>query len=158
MINKEFLQAINPKEKPYNPKYSEGTYTFLHRNRNKDVKVYWKKKDNINGDIVSFDPSDIRSPQIYFMYRENGDWFGVSWYRIMSNKYKVLDYSSFEMDGFDDITEWFCNEYIRVGRCLFDSNHINFLLGENNDYVGEHNRFEIIDGVKSCRWCGKEIK
>lgn len=158
MITSEFLKTINPNSKPYNPKYSEGTYTFLNRNKNKDVKVYRKKRDNINGAIVDFDPDDIRTPQIYFMYRENGDWFGASWYRIMSNEYKVLDYSSFEMDGFEDITEWLCEEYSKVGRCLFDTSHINFLLGENHDYVGEENRFEVINGVKSCRWCGKEIK
>ena len=26
MITKEFLKQINPKQQPYNPKYSQGTY------------------------------------------------------------------------------------------------------------------------------------
>ena len=158
MIDKEFLQLVNPKIIPYNPKYSEGTYTFLYRNRNKGVKIYWKKKNNFSGDIVNFNPSEVCSPQVYFMYKENGDWFGVSWYRIMSNEYKVLDYSSFEMDGFEDITDWFCDEYIKIGRCLFDVTHSNFLLGENHDYVSNEERFEMINGIKKCRWCGKVVE
>lgn len=156
-MNKEFLQLINPNVKPYNPKYSEGTYKFLHRNKDKDVKAYWKKKNNIDGDIVAFNSSNIYSSQIYFMYRENGDWFGISWQRIMSNEYKVLDYSSFEMDDFEDITEWFCEVYLRVGRCLFDTAHVNFLLGENHNYVTEEERFQVVESVKYCRWCGRDI-
>jgi len=160
MINKEFLKQINPKTKPYNPKYSQGTYTFLHKNRNKDIKIYWRKRNNFSGDIITFNKKAIKfyPTQIYFMYKINGDWLGTSWTKIMRNEYQVMDYSNWEMNEFEDITEWFCEEYIKIGRCLFDTTHSNFLLGENNEYVGVENRFEVINGVKFCRWCGKEIK
>ena len=159
MITKEYLKTINPKQQSYNPKYSQGTYTFLHKNKNKDIKIYWLNKNYVTGNIIAFNKRAIKfyPTQIYFMYKVNGDWLGTSWTNIMRNKYKVYDYSSWEMNEFEDITEWFFNEYSKIGRCLFDREHINFLLGENHNYVGEEGRFETVDGVKYCRWCGKEI-
>jgi len=159
MLNKEFLKAINPKQQPYNPKYSEGTYKFLHKNKNKDIKIHWRKRNNFSGDIVAFDPSKIKfySTQVCFMYKENGNWFGTSWANIMRNEHKLYDYSDWDREEFEDITEWFCDEYLRIGRCLFDSVHTNFLLGENHNYVNDSERFEIVDGIKYCRWCGKEV-
>jgi len=160
MITKEFLKAINPKSNPYNPKYSQGTYTFLHKNINKDIKIYFKNRNNITGNIITFNIRAIKyyPTQIYFMYKTDYKWQGISWFKIMSNKYETMDYSSLEMKEFEDITDWFCSEYIKIGRCLFDIEHINFLLGENHNYVGEKNRFETVDGIKKCKWCGKVVE
>jgi len=160
MIDKQFLQLINPKSKPYNPKYSQGTYAFLHKNINKDIKIYWLNKNYVTGNITTFNRKAIKfyPTQIYFMYKINGDWLGTSWTKIMRNEYQVVDFSSWEMNEFEDITEWFCDEYVKIGRCLFDRGHTNFLLGENHNYVSNEERFEIVDGVKYCKWCGKEIK
>lgn len=159
MITKDFVEKVNPKQKTYNPKYSEGTYKFLHKNKNNNIKVYWRKKNNISGSVTNFDSSEMKfyPTQVYFMYEVNGDWLGTSWTNIMRNEYKVMDYSSFEMVEFEDITDWFIAEYVKVGRCLFDREHINFLLGENYEYVTDDQRFEVVDGVKKCRWCRKEV-
>ena len=160
MLSKEYLNNINPNQNPYNAKYSHGTYRFLFNNKNKDIKVYWKKTSYIDGEVTDFNKNNIRfyPTQIYFMYESNGDWLGVSWTRIMQNKYKVSDYTCFmSEDEFEDITEFFFSEYLRIGRCLFDQKHINFLLGKDYNYVTKEERFETVDGIKKCRWCGKEI-
>jgi len=160
MLSKEYLNQINPNQNPYNGKYSHGTYRFLFNNKNKDIKVYWKKTNYIDGEVTDFNQNNIRfyPTQIYFMYESNGDWLGVSWTIIMQNKYKVSDYTCFmSEDEFEDITEFFFSEYLRIGRCLFDQKHINFLLGKDYNYVTKEERFETVDGIKKCRWCGKEI-
>jgi len=159
MISKEYLNQINPNQNPYNAKYSEGTYRFLSKNKNKDVKVYWRKKSYINGEITEFKTNNIRfyPTQIYFMYDLCGDWLGTSWTNIMRNKYKVMDYSYFDKNEFEDISEFFFSKYLRIGRCLFDQEHINFLLGKDYNYVIKEERFEFIDGVKKCKWCGLQI-
>jgi len=157
MITKEFLKEINPKQKSYNPKYSEGTYKFL--NDNNLIKVFWNKVSRINGEITNFDPSKIKfyPTQIYFIFDTTKSWLGTSWTNIMSNKYKLYSYEGLERN-FKDITEWFCEEYLRIGRCLFDREHTNFLLGENHNYVSDDERFEMLKGIKKCKWCGKVIK
>ena len=160
MLSKEYLNQINPNQNPYNAKYSQGTYKFLSKNKNKDIKVYWKKTNSIDGETTDFNINNIRfyPTQIYFMYEVNGDLLGVSWIRVMHSMYKFMDYSYFGREDFEDITEFFFNKYLRIGRCLFDKEHINFLLGEDYNYVTEEERFEIVNGVKKCKWCKKEIK
>ena len=75
----------------------------------------------------------------------------------MQNKYGIQDYT-YMINDFQDITEIFLSKYLEIGRCVFDTTHNNFLLGENHGYVGDENRFEIVDGIKKCKWCGKIIE
>ncbi len=162
MINKEYLNKINPKQEVYDSKYSEETYKFLNKNKTKDIKVYWHKKSLIgliDGSYTAFNPDEIElhPTQIYFIYKSQGDWLGISWIEIMSNNYKVLDYSDCDRTDYIDVTEWFYKKYLEIGRCIFDKKHYNFLLGENYNYVKEEERFDVIDGIKKCRWCDKII-
>lgn len=157
MINKEYLKKINPNKLEYEAKYSEGTYKFLSKNKNKDIKIFWRKRSGIDGRIIEFNPEDVCSPQVYFIYEQNGDLLGTSWSSIMWNKYKVMDYTGWDREEFEDITDIFLDTYLRIGRCMFDSEHINFMLGKNHSYVTKEERFKTIDGIKKCRWCGIEI-
>lgn len=154
MISKEYLEKINPNKDTYNAKYSEGTYKFLSKNKNKDVKIYFRKKDKIDGKLLEFNPTNVYSTQIYFMYEVNGDWLGTPWVNIMQNKYQVMDYTNFDRDEFEDITDTFLDTYLKIGRCMFDNKHINFLLGKDHAYVSNEERFTEKDGHKTCLWCG----
>ena len=157
MLSKEFLKQINPKQKDsYNPKFSEGTYKFLNRYKKKDIKVYWKRTSNWSGKETEFTFNRVSTPQVFFIYEENSDYFGASWNQVMQNKYGIFDYT-YQISDFEDITEIFLSKYLEIGRCVFDTTHNNFLLGENHNYVGDENRFEIIDGIKKCKWCEKII-
>ena len=160
MLTKEFIKNINPKQNPYNTKYSEGTYKFFNKYKSKDLKIYWNKRSRFDGKITEFNAENISfyPTQIYFMYEELGDLYGTTWSQVMQNKYKVSDYTHWDRNDFQDITEWFCNTYLKIGRCIFDNEHTNFLLGQNHGYVGDEERFEIIDEVKKCKWCGKAIE
>ena len=159
MIDKLYLKQINPNQNKntYNPKYSEGTYKFLNKYKKKDIKVYWKKKNNWDGKETDFSFDKVCTPQVFFIYEENSDYFGASWSQAMQNKYGIKDYT-YMISEFDDITDIFLDKYLKIGRCVFDTTHLNFMLGENHNYVGDENRFETIDGIKKCKWCGKVIE
>jgi hypothetical protein len=157
MISKEYLKQINPNKKIYEAKYSEGTYKFLTKYKNKDIRIYWNKRSMVDGSLVEFNPLDVYSTHVYFMYEQNGDLFGTTWTNIMWNKYRVMDYSCWNRNEFEDITDIFLNTYLKIGRCMFDSEHINFMLGQNHSYVSKEERFEIVDDKRKCKWCGKDI-
>lgn len=51
-----------------------------------------------------------------------------------------------------DITEWFWTEYVRIGRCLFDHDHGNFIQDADG-------RYEVhSDREKTCHWCGARLE
>lgn len=157
ILSKKYLQQINPKQKIYNAKYSQGTYNFLKKHQNKDITIYWDSEDNLSGCNIEFNENKISSRQILFCFHnKNEEIFGTCWMNIMVNKYQLYDYS-YQNDTFQDITNWFFDNYLKIGRCLFDDNHVNFLLGENHNYVKDEERFNIINGHKTCKWCEKII-
>jgi hypothetical protein len=50
-----------------------------------------------------------------------------------------------------DVTDWFWNGYLSVGRALWDPNGSDFMSGAED-------RFEIIDAdTKRCRWSGRVL-
>lgn len=161
IIIKEYLKQINPNQDKniYNAKYSEGTYRWLNKYKKKDIKIYWNKRSPVDGKITEFDFKNVAAypTQIIFCYEEFGDLFGTQWNTIMRNSYKVVDYCLWK-DNFEDITDVFLKEYLKIGRCLFDKEHINFVLGKDHAYVKDEERFEYINGIKKCKWCGKVIK
>ena len=159
MISKEYLNQINPNVIPYNPKYSWGTYSFLKKYKNKDIKVYWMKRNSINGKIIEFNKdSDLLFTRIYFCYNINGDFLGTSWRNICYNKYTLYDYTHYDKEWFVDITKWFMNKYLKIGRCMIDTTHINFIINKDHSYVEDEDRFEFIFGMKNCKWCGKIVE
>lgn len=159
MITKDFIKQINPKQQIYNAKYSEGTYKFLNKYKDKDFKIYYNKQNRFDGNIIEFNQYKITfyPTQIYILYEEFGDLLGTTWTAIMRNNYQLHDYTHWDRNNFQDITEWFCENYLKVGRCLVDTEHTNFLLGEKHAYVTNDERFEIVNNIKKCKWCGKTI-
>lgn len=143
MITKEYLEQINPNVESYNPKYSWGTYIFLKRHNNRDIKVYWKKYSGFDGEEVKFNKDNLLLHHVYFCFKSDGDLLGTTWQRICWNKYVLMDYSNYE-DIFEDITDWFFEEYLRIGRCLIDTEHNNFLINKDHSYVQDEDRFEYV--------------
>ena len=158
MITNDFRKQVKPKQIPYNAKYSEGTYAFLNKYKNKDLKVYWKNTSQFDGSVLELNQNNLYTTQVYFMYEETGDLYGARWSNIMHNDYRIMDYTCWDKNEFEDITEWFCETYLKIGRCLVDSSHNNFLLGKDHGYVTKEERFDnLIDGVKKCKWCGEIV-
>lgn len=55
-------------------------------------------------------------------------------------------------DEYVDVTEKFFEDYKKIGRCLFDSNHSGWLLGDEN-------RFAYSDeDTRECNWCNLKQK
>lgn len=51
-----------------------------------------------------------------------------------------------------DITEWFWNEYVKSGRCIFDREHNGWWQGDQERYT------QINKNSRKCKWCNQYQK
>jgi hypothetical protein len=108
------------------------------------------KKHGVNQRIL-FDGRDgkpIHPMNIYVLNRTIGN----TLLEIMTGHGINYDFSMYLLNKYTDITEQFCKQYLRQGRCMFDPEH-------NGWWLGDESRFTMINkNSKRCRWCGKHLR
>jgi|GEM_PF-1168993 len=172
------IKLIKPKDKK-SDKYSIQLYNFLKRNYPNGCNVYyistqlkWNNETKETYEVdVPFDENTFNIGDIWIGVTEretynNGEFKGyIDWMYgnllgtilgYSRNKYTVFANPWNNKKTVIDITDWFWNNYIKIGRCIWDRSHKGWL---DND----ENRFTHIDqNNRKCNWCGlvqhKEIK
>lgn len=172
-----FVSKIKSKEN-YSDKYSLLLYKFLYKNRNKfpfkyDFKILYDATTN------SFNPSFPKVQNMYIgglpLEEEPHTFFGNRINSIICNTSKEIwcmhlwstSYHGGKTPQIINITEWFIENYIKIGRCLFDPHHTDFMMNTESrytelllpNYVELANRGEQItdQNTKHCNWCGKTL-
>lgn len=151
MEYEELLKLIKPKKKGQSDKYSWQLYEFIRRNKYKNVYYY---KKNWDGEPTELDPDNISTYQI--MVGNMYDCLSGGRLRtIMSDskdKYTTFSFHPFggwSNDEFVNITDWFWDKYIKLGRCLFDKQHVGWWTNDSERYT------YINKNSRKCNWCGK---
>lgn len=157
------ISLIKPKHNGKSDKYSWQLYQYIVKNFKhtkdlKNIQVFFNNQDRFSGEKIAFNKDDIRLSQIVVGTRHNTDRdkvvSGNNLSTIMGaskNKYTSWSYhpiAGWENEQFEDITVWFWDEYIKLGRCLFDKGH-------NGWWQGEEDRFIYVNNTRRCDWCGQ---
>jgi hypothetical protein len=151
IYSKEFLNRINPK-RDQSSKYSQYLYLWLRYNK-RYRKVFFAENfwfDPEKSDEFSEDKNV--SHQIYIGIPDevpNDEFFSGSELRRIINfgsKEHGYAYHLKKLGNVTDITDWFWEKYLRIGKCAIDPEHTIYWRERYDD---------IDDKSRSCRWCGR---
>lgn len=150
------LSAIKPKGN-ISDKFSLQLFRYIKKNPRCN-EVYFYKKNFFDGEVMELDKeSGLNMNQVVIgLGREfyggvKGSVSGTKLSTIMgvsNDKYTVFSFYLYDADDFIDITEWFWEQYKKIGRCLFDRAHSRW-------YQGDKDRFTYVNNTRKCNWCGE---
>lgn len=146
------INQIKPKTKGKSDKYSWQLYEYLRRNKYDitNTKVFFNTKSWFDGSKLEFDKSNLILRQIWIGYDDDGWFDGNNLNTIISQskeKYEIFA-NPWIKNNYIDITNWFWNEYIIIGRCIWDREH-------NRRLLNDENRFTYVNNTRKCNWCGQ---
>jgi hypothetical protein len=162
MNQKEFLKQIKPKIKGESDKYSWQLYEFLRKNYNRfgipnvyyiQTQDSWDSKEEkaIYVDRP-FDENDSRLNYIWIGDNHRDGWYyGNKLSNILGcsrEKYTVFACPYFNNRIIINITEWFWNEYLKIGRCIWDRSHHGWLVNDDKRFI------YVNKNSRKCQWCG----
>ena len=141
-------EKIKPKVKGKSDKYSWNLYKWVKK-KGFYPKVWFDTENRLNGEKLEFDKENFPTYQLWIGGSDKeGLWFyGSSLRSILSPRCKEWA-NPWMANKHIDITDWFWNEYIKIGRCIWDKSHDGWL--ENAD-----ERFAYVGNTRKCKWCGK---
>lgn len=154
-MEKNIVNEIDP-YKGIPGKYSLYTHEFfLHLLDErpklfKNINVYWYPLNRMLGKSVSFENrNEIILPHVIFAGMNDRRMIGTSWESIVQADYRLRRYDVNEMKKLEVITDWFTEQYVKIGKCLYDPMHHDFM-------VDSKKRYSVIDENKrQCKYCGK---
>lgn len=130
------IYKIKPKNINKSDKYSANLYKYFKENPNSRV-FKSKNVDNRSATKILIGEANeeaITGTTLNHILTDNFN----KWYMLYS-----------EYGEYEDFTETFINEYIRIGRCVWDEEHSGWMRGDDNrfNYNNENERI--------CNWCGE---
>ncbi|MBU7315989.1 hypothetical protein [Paenibacillus oleatilyticus] len=161
ILDNDFLQKIRPNSNDENGKHNRKLYNLFkgiskRKNNNlEQIKIWFNAKSRWDGSHIEFHKNIHKEQNILRQVMIDPDGQMISGYFLMDalrkNKPTRFSLCTFLPNHMIDVTDWFLNTYIRIGRCMFDSEHYDF----NNQY---NNRYYIINkNNRKCRWCGEHF-
>lgn len=157
----KLLLKIKPVGSDENGKYNKKLYNMLRKlNNNKKgtckVKVWFNTKSRWDGSHIEYHKNIHRELGIKRQIIIDPSGQLVSGYflgeSLDKNNPTRWSLCTFHPNHMIDITEWFFNTYIQIGRCMFDKDHYDF----DNSY---NQRYHIINkNSRKCRYCGEHFK
>lgn len=172
----EFVNKIKPKEN-YSDKYSLLLYKFLYKNRNKfpfkyDFKILYDATTDcfspsfpkVQNMLIGGLPIN-EEPHTFFGNRINSIICDTSKEIWCFNPWSV-SYHGGKTPEIINITDWFIETYIKIGRCLFDPEHCDFIMNPETRYSYDITKSDVNsrtfsfycpDTIKICNWCGKTL-
>lgn len=160
------VNMIKPEEQ--SDKFSWNIYQFIKKHPD-CTRVFWHKKNYMNGGIVEFNNRDNVEGaslgwNLFIGRRDKQNFDDIHFSVVTGNRVRNILGNSRERfnlwslhpiagwptgDEFEDVTEWFWDNYIKFGRCLFDKGH-------NGWWIGDTDRFTYLDeNTRQCNWCGQ---
>lgn len=151
----DLLEKIKPAVKGKSDKYSWFLYNWIKKNKFLDLTVWFDTRSILDGKETNFDKKNIHIGQIWIGSAESGWFHGSRLGSILGGKYQTWA-NPWMKNTHIDITEWFWEEYLKDGRCIWDRNHDRWIADDENRYI------YINNNSRKCRWCGewqyREIK
>jgi hypothetical protein len=157
---------VKPKIKTKSDKYSWNLYRAFEMAEKEmakfpslDFRIYWHELSVADDSIVKFDPEKSLKPSHLYLMRIYPYNQGMSGRRISdilglrpNEKIETFCYDLIvKQKHLVDITEWFWNEYVSSGRCLFNREH-----DDNYWWLGAETRYtQINKNSRKCNWCGE---
>jgi hypothetical protein len=154
------INQIKPKVKGQSDKYSWNLYNFLNKlYKKRDVGKYIKNQMEIvwltnarwNGEHIEFDPNNLNKGLNQLLIIPLGIENCRSFYSMNSimREGKAMEFALvWKKEELVNITDWFIENYIKDGRCVFDRNHDRWM-----QYT--ENRFTYVNSTRKCNWCGE---
>jgi hypothetical protein len=161
---KPTINQFKPKIKGISDKYSCQLYEYLRRNYGRFQGLpnvyYIQTQDRWNSELemaeqieVPFDSIDLKIGHIFVGENNRDGWYSAN---RLSNilgdskeKYTIFAIPWFKNKTVIDITDWFWDEYRRIGRCVWDRPHIGWLMDDDERFV------YINKNSRKCQWCGE---
>lgn len=144
------LNEIKPKKVGTSDKYSSNLYKYLKENPK--AKVFYSKTNYSTEEEQVYDKNNLSTMSTYIGQSLDGGISGVRLQEILGRLPKMGYFYLMSEDEYVDVTEEFFEDYKKIGRCLFDSNHSRWLLGDEN-------RFAYSDeDTRECNWCNLKQK
>ncbi len=158
---------VKPLAKGQSDKYSWNLYRVfkLLENEGKkhpvmDYRILYYEISPVDGSIVKFNPTDSLNAGHCFISRVFPQDQGTASRKIseimgMSPSLKIDFFcydSSLNPNHIVDITEWFWSEYVIVGRCIFDREHVIWWQGAASRFT------QINKNSRKCNWCNQHQK
>lgn len=142
------LNLIKPKIKNESDKYSWNLYKYLKKYPNS--KVYYDKINSFTDNEQMYNKDNLTKNDVIIGNICENSIVGVTLSQLLMKVPSMQFWYGGAKKTHVDITNQFFNDYIEIGRCLFDSTHDGWL--RNTD-----NRFTYInDEQRKCNWCGIE--
>ena len=130
---------------PASDKYSRYFYNWIKKKQGTyGTSIYCMQRSAIDGLFLKFEFDNAGRPDIYIGSEKDGDIYGSRIGSILIGDRGINIHS--KTDNTIDISEWFWERYLRIGRCIFDKNHtVNFQYAES--------RYRIEGNTRICNWC-----
>ena len=158
---------VKPQKSKLSDKYSWNLYRvfkFLEkegqRSPSMDYRIFYYEKSPLDGHIVGFNPQESLHAGHCFIAKIYPHDQGTASIRMsevlgMTPNQRIDFYCydfSLDRNHLLDITDWFWNEYVKSGRCIFDREH-------NGWWKGGETRFTQINrNSRKCNWCNQHQK
>lgn len=130
------IYDIKPKNVKTSDKYSANLYKYFKKNPNSRV---FKSKNKNN----------ISSTEILIGKANDEAITGTTLSHILTDDFKKWYILYSEYGEYEDVTENFMNDYIRIGRCIWDKTHSGWVMGDEKRFTYTNKNERV------CNWCGE---
>ena len=150
------LKLIKPKHNKVSDKYSWNLYEYLNKYKG-NFKVYYSKINAFTEKEHTYNKESlVKIDTIISIGESSGDRNSVIGCRLdeILRKVPKMDYYYGNLNGdYIDITQEFIQDYIDIGRCLFDTGHTAWMRGDEDRFAYES------EDIRKCNWCNlKQFK
>lgn len=130
------IYDIKPKNVKTSDKYSSNLYKYFKENP--DVRVF-KSKNKNNRSVTEILIGNSNKEAVT----------GTTLRHILIDDFKQWYILYSEYGEYEDITKTFMSEYIRIGRCVWDTTHDNWMIDSKNRFTNTN------ENERVCNWCGE---
>ncbi|MBT2759933.1 hypothetical protein [Paenibacillus sp. ISL-20] len=148
------LGKIKPKVKGESNKYSWNLYKFLSKIVKKNeyidsqLRIYWNHHSRWDGEHLPFNTDLSNGMQIIidpYGNKSSGYFMNTV---LRKGNCELYSLCVWKKEDLLDITDWFFDEYEKIGRCIFDPDHNGWMLGTDG-------RYTYVNNTRKCNWCGQ---
>jgi len=153
IVTDDFLNKIKPKIKGVSDKYTWNLYKILSKYKNKNIEIYYRNICEYQDRELNFPQDDLSPNNVILSTRETKDDLIGDKLMITMREGKFTEFwlNNYKHNHYK-ITDDFFNTYFKIGRCLLDPLHYDFMRNSED-------RFNENENTRICNWCGmKQVK
>lgn len=144
------IEAVRPARLAISDKYSANLYRYARKWREWGIAAYACDRNALWED-EPFDLSDPKPGRIVIGRKDEGGWLAGSRLNDILRKATCQRWAFTPRDAihYNDVSDWFWPEYVRIGRSLWDARGISSMIGDEGrwDYTSPT--------LRRCTWSGR---